>query len=105
MITNYLQAHQRVTRYMYNCAQNSDRQHAPLKSSNAGIKHRDKESMETFDCSGWIHITLSDLTDVAFIKLTHCEDHVPYCPIDIPEDIEKYVRDNLKLTPTQVSNA
>lgn len=93
------------TRYMYNCAQNSDRQHASLKSSKVGIKHRDKESMDTFDCSGWIHITLSDHSDDAFIKLTHCEDHVPYCPIDIPEDIEKYVRDNLKLTPTQVSNA
>ena len=76
---------------MYNCAQNSDRQHAPVKSSNIGIKHRDKESMDSFDCSGWIHITLSDLSDTAFIKLTHCEDHVPYCPIDIPEDIEKYV--------------
>lgn len=60
--------------------------------------------METFDCSGWIHITLSDLSDVTFIKLTHCENHVPYCPIDIPKDIKKYVRDNLKLTPTQVSN-
>ena len=90
---------------MYSCAQNLDRQHAPVKSSNIGIKHRDKESMDSFDCSGWIHITLSDLSYTTFIKLTHCEDHVPYCPIDIPEDIEKYVRDNLKLTPTQVSNA
>jgi hypothetical protein len=91
------------TRYMYNCAQNTDRQHAPLKSCQEGVKNRDKESMETFDCSGWIHITLSDLSDVAFIKLTHCQDHIPYCPIDIPEAIEKYVQDNLKLTPTQAS--
>ena len=90
--------------YMYNCAQNSDWQHAPRKSSNVGIKQRDKESMETFDCSWWIHITLSDLSDVTSIKLTHCKDHVPYCPIDIPEDIGKYVRGNLKLTPMQVSN-
>ena len=60
--------------------------------------------METFDCPGWIHITLSDLSDIVFIKLTHCEDHVPYCPIDIPEEVERYVQDNLKFTPTQVSN-
>ena len=92
------------THYMYNCAQNSEWQHASLKSSNVGIKHHDdKESMDTFNCSGWIHIMLSDHSDVAFIKLTHCEEHVPYCPIDIPEDIEKYVQDNLKFTPMQVS--
>jgi len=60
--------------------------------------------METFDCSGWIHITISDHSDVAFIKLQHHQDHIPYCPIDIPEDVKKYVNENLKLTPTQVSN-
>ncbi|KAI0291349.1 hypothetical protein B0F90DRAFT_1649641 [Multifurca ochricompacta] len=59
--------------------------------------------METFDCSGWIHITLSDHSNVVFIKSTHCEDHVPYCPIDIPEEVVQYVQINLKLTPTQVS--
>jgi len=88
------------THYMYNCAQNTDQQHAPLKSCQEGVKNCDKELMETFDCSGWIHITLSDLSNVTFIKLTHYQDHIPYCPINIPEAIEKYVQDNLKLTPT-----
>ena len=70
------------TCYIYNCAQNTDQQHAPSKSHQEGVKNHDKELMETFDCSGWIHMTLSDLSDVVFIKLMHCEDHVPYCPID-----------------------
>ncbi|KAI9508960.1 hypothetical protein F5148DRAFT_1275487 [Russula earlei] len=57
--------------------------------------------MKTFDCSGWIHIALSDCSDVVFIKLSYCEDHVLYCSIDIPEEVEQYVHDNLKFTPTQ----
>jgi hypothetical protein len=88
---------------MYHCAQNGDRQHAPSKIGGENVKNHDKEHMDTFECSGWVHITLSDLSDIAFIKLDHHEDHVPYWPIDIPADVEKYVRDNTKMTPTQVS--
>jgi hypothetical protein len=87
---------------MYHCAQNGDRQHAPSKMEDEKVKNRDKEQMAAFQCSGWVHITLSDLSDIAFIKLDHCEDHIPYWPIDIPADVEKYVRDNTKMTPTQV---
>jgi hypothetical protein len=87
---------------MYHCAQNSNCQHAPAKAGE-NIKYHDKEQMVMFQCSGWVHITLSDLSDIAFIKLDHHEDHIPYWPIDIPADIEKYVRDNMKMTPTQVS--
>lgn len=100
---NHKQSAGTSTHYIYNCTQNTNWQHAPLKS-HQGVKNHDKESMETFDCSGWIHITLSDLYDIVFIKLMHCEDHVPYCPIDIPKEVERYVQDNLKYTPTQVSN-
>jgi hypothetical protein len=66
------------------------------------VKHRDKESMQTFDCSGWLHITISDLSDIASIKLDHHEAHIPYCPIEIPEDVVTYIHDNLKLMPAQV---
>lgn len=66
------------------------------------MKHRDKESMQTFDCSGWLHITVSDQSDIASIKLDHHDAHIPYCPIEIPEDIVTYIHDNLKMMPAQV---
>ena len=87
---------------MYHCAQIDDRQHAPLKSQKPNVKHRDKESMQTFDCSGWLHITLSDLSDITSIKLDHHDAHIPYCPIEIPEDVVTYIHDNVKLMPAQV---
>ena len=58
--------------------------------------------MQTFDCSGWLHITISDQSDIASIKLDHHDAHIPYCPIEIPEDIVMYIHNNLKLMPAQV---
>jgi hypothetical protein len=88
---------------MYHCAQNTLRQHAPSKNLKENAKHRNKDSMDTFECQGWLHITLSDLSDIALIKLHHHEDHIPYCPIDIPLEVEEYVKENSQLTSTQVS--
>jgi hypothetical protein len=87
---------------MYHCAQIDDRQHASKKSQRPSVKHRDKESMQTFDCSGWLHITISDLSDVASIKLDHHDAHIPYCSIEVPEDVVTYIHENLKQIPAQV---
>lgn len=56
----------------------------------------------TFSCNGWLNITISDDSEIALVKIGHSDDHVPYFPIDIPPDIEKMVRDNQNLSPTQV---
>ncbi|KAF8576232.1 hypothetical protein K439DRAFT_1367795, partial [Ramaria rubella] len=55
----------------------------PNKNSITG-KHRDKLSMFSFDCQGWLCITI-DKTAEAQIKLQHKEDHVPYCVISLTE--------------------
>jgi hypothetical protein len=88
-------------RYMYHCAQSTERQHAPSKTSGSG-KQRDKIQMDTFKCHGWLHITLSELDDLAYIKIDHKDHHVPYVPIDVPEDIKELISKNLKWIPTQV---
>ncbi|KAJ7581308.1 hypothetical protein C8J56DRAFT_794595 [Mycena floridula] len=85
-------------RFMYHCAQISTRQHKPKKAKHEGVKHRDKDAMESFACKGWLHITLSESSDIAFVKIRHDDDHVPYWCIDVPEDIQQYVRDNPDLT-------
>ena len=65
-------------------------------------KWRDKEAMDTFDCQGWLHITVADGIDAVTIKLRHDLDHVPYCPIDIPQDVVGLVQANGNLTPSRV---
>lgn len=64
-------------------------------------KERDKDCMDTFDCKGWLHITLSDLSDTAYVKIEHCDDHIPYWPIDVPAEIEELVREHANLNPRQ----
>ena len=58
--------------------------------------------MDAFKCHGWLHITLSELDNMAYIKIDHCDDHIPYVPIDIPEDIMELINKNPKWMPTQV---
>jgi hypothetical protein len=87
---------------MYHCAQSESRQNAPKKSTREGVKHRDKISMDAFHCHGWLHITVNDWESVAFVKISHRDDHIPYWSIDVPQDLVEFVRQNPKLTPGQV---
>ena len=89
---------------MYNCAQAKARQQKPKKGKNEAVKERDKDRMDTFDCRGWIHITLCEGGDTALIRFKHEDDHVPYWNIDVPPEVQDYVRKNTQLTPTQVCN-
>ena len=58
--------------------------------------------MMTFDCDGWLHITVWQSEHVAFIKLKHEKDHVPYWSIDVPSDVQRYILDHPELKPYQV---
>ncbi|KAJ7679519.1 hypothetical protein DFH06DRAFT_974484, partial [Mycena polygramma] len=87
----------------YHCVQNEARQNTSKKSQREGVKHRDKIAMDTFQCHGWLHITVNDSDSIAFVKISHADDHVPYWCIDVPADVMEFVRANPKLTPTQVA--
>ena len=86
---------------MYHCAQIVTRQQKPKKGKKEGVKQRDKEQMTTFKCGGWLHITITDESNVALVKLKHEDDHIKYWNIDIPDEIQDHVRNNLNLSPTQ----
>jgi hypothetical protein len=58
--------------------------------------------MDTFECHGWLHITIGDASDVALIKYNHEEDHILYCNVEVPPDIQAYIGENKNMTPTQV---
>lgn len=58
--------------------------------------------MDSFQCGGWIHITVMDDGDDAFVKLDHKDKHVSYWNIDVPEDVQLFVKNNSELSVTQV---
>ena len=65
-------------------------------------KHRDCEAMPTFDCGGWLHITLSENTTRSLIKMDHHNNHMPYWEIDIPEDVKAMIINGKDKRPSQV---
>ena len=93
-----------TARYMYHCSQVHERQHKPKKGRSEGAKPRDKDAMDTFDCHGWLFITVTEGSDIANVKFQHKDDHVPYWNIDVPQDVQDLVHDNPNMTPTQVRN-
>lgn len=72
------------TRFMYHCPQNRKRQQEVKKSDTEGVLHRDKGQMETIDCIGWLHITITEENSIALIKLKHEADHPAYWNIGVP---------------------
>lgn len=61
--------------------------------------------MDTFECKGWLHITVTEGCNVVTVKLKHEDDHVPYWKIDVPQDVQDFIRENLSMRPTQVSDS
>ncbi|KAF5330152.1 hypothetical protein D9611_010589 [Ephemerocybe angulata] len=86
-------------RFMYHCAQDSDRQDKSRKKEGEDVKNRDKVQMDTFPCHGWLHITLSTILPYALIKINHDMAHTPYWWRDIPEDVRNMVKEHKNSTP------
>ncbi|KIK50418.1 hypothetical protein GYMLUDRAFT_253020 [Collybiopsis luxurians FD-317 M1] len=91
--------------FIYNCAQMMQRQHKLKKSSRKDLSEdhqRDKLSMYTHDCKGWLNITVVDgdgpEAEVAFVSLKLIEDHEPYCNLEVPEDVKKFVLENAHIS-------
>ncbi|OSC99965.1 hypothetical protein PYCCODRAFT_1342865, partial [Trametes coccinea BRFM310] len=60
--------------------------------------------MERFPCSGWLHLTVSDVSEIAIISVKHKCDHVAYLNIDLPNHWKAYIEEHARTqTPGQVS--
>ncbi|KAJ7321023.1 hypothetical protein DFH08DRAFT_970322 [Mycena albidolilacea] len=91
------------TRFMYHCAQNQKRQHKLEKSEHEGAKHRDKIAMDSFDCHGWLHITLHNSDNIVLVKISHRDDHIPYWCIDVPAHVTEFLWDEVLKTYPRLS--
>ncbi|PIL26554.1 hypothetical protein GSI_12312 [Ganoderma sinense ZZ0214-1] len=94
-------SNQSETTFTYNCAQNAKRQKKSKKVADPK-KHRDKDAMDSFDCHGWLSIRVTDNLDIVAITLTHRLSHVPYCPIDLPDDVVAMINENPNQTVSQL---
>ncbi|KAK1222979.1 hypothetical protein PQX77_014179 [Marasmius sp. AFHP31] len=81
------------------------RQHKPIKKNGPGVKNNNKGQMAAFECKGWLHITVFKDIEEAHINFRHKDQHVHYYRIDIPEDVKKYVADNVAMRPGQLWTA
>jgi hypothetical protein len=90
-------------RFKYSCAQTASRQPKPAKRE--GVRNRDKGSMDTFNCNGWLHITLFEDSDQAFVKFKHQEDHCDYPKTSIPDNIREFIEKNYKMSTSAVCDS
>ena len=58
--------------------------------------------MCSFECDGWLHITIDDWMMDAAITIQHKDDHIPYFVIGLPEDVKKLISDRCKENVMQV---
>lgn len=72
--------------YQYHCAQLEECQEAPRKKKDAP-KTRDKLKMHTFDCHGWMQMTINtDHPTLVALHIKHTLDHVPYWNVHLPPE-------------------
>ena len=87
--------------FAYSCAQSKEREQKAKVSK--GTKPRDSRRMPRFECRGWLHITVSAMSNVMEILLRHEEDHIAYLEQDLPEQWKAYIEEHaLKQTPGEV---
>ena len=82
-------------RYMFHCAQSDMMQKEHRKHPNP-MKHRDTQWMSAFPCRGWLTINIQDISGrmCAMIRITHNVKHIPYEWVDVPQSVQKMIKDN-----------
>lgn len=90
--------------FSYSCAQSEGREHKAKVPK--GDKAWDSDRMDRFPCDGWLHLTVSNESDVIGVVLKHCEEHVGYLDVHLPEIWKQYIQNHARTqTPGQVSPA
>ncbi|KAH9483482.1 hypothetical protein JR316_0002950 [Psilocybe cubensis] len=80
------------SKFRYYCAQMYSRQRTNKDCES--IKERRKPSMQTFQCHGWLFMTVYQELHVVEVSVQHKEKHVPYRCIDVPPAVHEFLKDN-----------
>ncbi|THV01356.1 hypothetical protein K435DRAFT_655572, partial [Dendrothele bispora CBS 962.96] len=79
------------------------RQHKPAKSELLNLQ-RDKGQMDSFNCNGWLFMTIFEGESFAQVQLKHTHDHVIYSEMHVPPEVQEYVENNFKMSTTTIWN-
>lgn len=95
-------------RFTYHCAQYEGQQTKSAagrarKGKDAPATSRARETMDRFDCGGWLYITLmDDVPGHALVRLTH-KHHTPYTDISISPEMLRFLEKNNGESASKVS--
>ncbi|THU82117.1 hypothetical protein K435DRAFT_692167, partial [Dendrothele bispora CBS 962.96] len=51
---------------------------------------RDKGQMDSFNCNGWLFMTIFEGESFAQVQLKHTHDHVIYSEMHVPPEVQEY---------------
>ena len=78
--------------FSYNCAQDNKIKKKSIKVDDAA-KRCDRPSMPTFSCESLLKIQLQVISGILTAKVTiqHKDDHIPYCDVLIPGEVQEII--------------
>jgi hypothetical protein len=83
------------------CSQQNALAKKPRKNADSP-KHRDKPSMERFDCSGVIKVSINQSTMMAEVHLQHDFLHAQPKDTSVSQDIKDFIHENIDLLPRKI---
>ncbi|KZT57507.1 hypothetical protein CALCODRAFT_434063, partial [Calocera cornea HHB12733] len=90
-------------RTRYWCSQDSHAAKHPKPEVDEERKPRDHIGMDRFDCQSHLVIVIKQhTTHTVQIYFQHCQMHLPYYDVRLPEDVAEYMRTNLSLGPSAI---
>src|SRR3954454_24810366 len=90
-----------TTTYIYFCSQRNILAKKPKKHQDSS-KHRDRLSMERFNCNGVIKIAINEVSKNAKVTLQHDFLHVQPSITSIPQNIKDFIKENIDLLPREI---
>ncbi|THU77980.1 hypothetical protein K435DRAFT_692671 [Dendrothele bispora CBS 962.96] len=60
--------------------------------------------MDSFNCNGWLFMTIFEGESFAQVQLKHTHDHVIYSEMHVPPEVQEYVENNFKMSTTAIWN-
>jgi len=91
--------------FSYNCAQDNKIKKISIKVDGP-VKHCDQPHMPTYSCESLLKIWLQVISGILTAKVTiqHKDDHVPYCDICIPEEVQQIIDEGITSSFKDVSH-
>lgn len=90
-----------ATTFWYKCSQSTALKSKPRKNENPA-KQRDRQSMDRFNCSGLLRITVYPKSAIVKIYALHQFAHAPPINNAISDNIKAFIQSNINMLPKEI---